>query len=251
MIDLHCHILPGIDDGPGNLEEALVLLREEAKQGIQKIIMTPHFRPGQDSLESFLKNREESFQRVCRQAERMELSLDLQTGAEIYFSMELAALDLKPLCLGSTDYLLIELPTDYHPYGVRETCYRLQQNGYLPILAHVERYSYIRRNPVWLYELVCAGNLAQINAEALFNDKKTKQFVKKLLKWGMVHLIATDTHGTGKRPPRLKEALDIIDRECGTDMVNALKKNAEKVFCGKEFYLPEPKKPENTFGIWR
>lgn len=250
MVDLHCHILPGIDDGARTLADAEALLRKEAAQGVEKIIFTPHFRPGTDQLEAFVQKRNNAYRAVSHHAAVLELPLELKAGAEVYFSTGLVSMDVGPLCMGDTDYILIELSTTHHPYGVHETFYKCQQNGFSPIIAHVERYPYVRKNPVWLYELVCAGNLVQINAEAVLHDRETRKFIQKLFKWNLVHFISTDTHSMKKRPPRLKEAMDIIHKDCGERAVEMLKYNAECVFAGKDVYPAEPLRPKSIMGRW-
>ena len=135
MLDLHCHILPGIDDGAKNPDVSLELLEEEKKQGVEAITFTPHFHINRISLEDFLRARKHSYNKLMSVPEVADLGIRFKLGAEIYFSTKLNEIELDDLCFTDTNYLLIEFPTDERPYGLTHTLIDIINRGYQPILA--------------------------------------------------------------------------------------------------------------------
>lgn len=247
MLDLHCHILPGIDDGAKNLEVSLELLREEKRQGVQAITFTPHFHANRISLEDFLRAREHSYQKLMAEPEVQELGIKFKVGAEIYFTTKLNELDLDELCFTDTNYLLIEFPTDERPYGLTHTLIDIINRGYQPILAHVERYPYFTADPTKLYDLIEKGCIAQINGGAILEGDK---IVMKYIKWGMAQIISSDTHNMKRRPPNLKDAYKVVKRKFGDEYVEWFEKNARDVFKGRYVDQPMPKRPKKIMGMW-
>ena len=142
MIDMHCHILPGIDDGAKDEKDALELLRAEKEQGISKVVFTPHFNPERISLDKFLDMRKKSYERLKNTEGFSGLGIETKLGAEVYYSMRLIEMDVSGLCFENTNYIMLEFPTNVRPYGITHTVQNLMDRGYTPILAHVERYGY-------------------------------------------------------------------------------------------------------------
>ena len=247
MLDLHCHILPGIDDGSKNSEMSSVLLTEEQKQGVNAIVFTPHFNTLRISLEEFLKAREHSYKRLMELPAAKELGIKFKLGAEVYFSTRLNEMELDELCFTDTNYILIEFPTDEKPYGLTHTVVDIINRGYQPILAHVERYPYFTSDPTRLYDLVEKGCIVQINAGAIIQGNK---IAMKYIKWGMAQLICTDCHDLEKRSPNLREAYSIVKKKFGEDYVDWFDRNARNVFLGKYVDMPQPKMPKKVMGIW-
>ncbi len=247
MLDLHCHILPGIDDGAKNLEVSLELLAEEKKQGIQAITFTPHFHPNRIELDEFLAARQHSYNKLMEAPGVSDLGIKFKIGAEIFFSTKLNELDLDQLCYTDTNYVLIELPTDEKPYGLTHTLIDIINRGYQPILAHVERYPYFTSDPTRLYDLIEKGCIAQINSGAILEGNK---IVMKYIKWGMAQLISSDAHNMKKRKPNLKDAYALVKRKFGEDYVDWFEKNARDVFKGRYVDMPDPKRPKKILGMW-
>ena len=247
MIDLHCHILPGIDDGAKNTDVSVEILNEEKNQGVQAITFTPHFNCNRIDLEKFLRIREHSYQKLMAQPGVEELGIKFKLGAEIYFSTKLNEMDLEPLCFTDSNYLLIEFPTDEKPYGLRHTVVNILNKGFIPILAHVERYPYFTEDPTMLYDLIEKGCIAQVNAGAIIEGSK---ITMKYIKWGMAQLVCSDTHNMSNRSPNMQEAFEIVERKFGKDYTAWFNKNAVNIFKGKYVDLPIPKKPKKLLGIW-
>lgn len=105
---------------------------------------------------------------------------------------------------------MIELPTSFHPSGIEDVLFEIQQQGFIPILAHVERYPYVTENPTLLYEWVSGGALAQINASGLIRGGHTAKLLQKYIDWKLVHLLCTDAHHPEKRPARLQAGFETL-----------------------------------------
>ena len=180
MTDLHCHILPGIDDGAKDVSVSLELLHKEYEDGVRNIAFTSHFNSERTTVEAFLEKRAAAYARLTEALKEEPMDFRFKLGSEVYFSPKLCELDAKALCMGDTAYMLIEFPTTHKPHFIKQTLYALQEQGILPLIAHIERYPYVLDDPTLLYEWVAAGAYAQINAGALLQDAKLR---KKLCKF--------------------------------------------------------------------
>ncbi len=246
LVDLHCHILPGVDDGAKTMKDTTALLQKELADGVAGIVFTPHFYYERMTPDTFIERRRAAFDKVYAYAKENRLPLAAKLGAEIYFTPALPSLDIRKLAFAGTRYLLIELPTSHHPDGIEETLFRVRQQGYIPILAHVERYPYVTEDPTLLYNWVNSGVLAQINASGLVRGGQTAKLLRKYLGWNLVHLLCTDAHSIDHRPPNLRAGYDALSDDCSS----ALRENAVSVFLGRDFYPPEPQKPVYRLGRW-
>ncbi|MBD8951509.1 MAG: hypothetical protein EGR85_02990, partial [Subdoligranulum sp.] len=180
LVDLHCHILPGIDDGAKNLDVSIALLNKEIQDGVAGIVFTPHFHYERISVEDFAAKRKAAFLKVAKAAQENGLPLAAKMGAEVYFTTALPSLDLSVLAFAKSNYILIEFPTTCHPAGIDETLYGVRQRGYTPILAHVERYPFVAEDPTLLYNWVSEGCLAQINASGLLREGRFRLYTLAL-----------------------------------------------------------------------
>lgn len=232
MIDMHTHILYGIDDGASDFMLAMDLLAEEWRQGVQKIVLTPHYGPkfGCPSKDFI----EERFQRLCERAYRKYPDMKLYLGNEIYYYKDLFQ-DLqigKILTINHTRYVLIEFSFKENYSTIKYAIEELVYAGYIPIIAHVERYQAVFGKYDDIQELVDVGAYIQVNAESFLGgifSKKTS-FVKKLLKRNLVHFVASDCHDLIDRKPNLKEGRRIIERQVD---FSKFTENAEKMLKGE------------------
>ncbi len=195
MIDIHCHILPGMDDGAADTAEAGEMLAMAQASGVDRLFLTPHFYPEQESEGDFLRRRAEALTRIGKYE-----NVQLRLGAEVRYCRDLLSLDLRRLTLGESDYLLLELPGHRYPaYAVR-IVEELLGNGLIPVLAHVERYAYFREDPALLKRLIDLGALAQVSALAL-TDRRDKKFAAACLQHYLAQTVASDAHNTTTRKP--------------------------------------------------
>ncbi|MDD4850389.1 MAG: capsular biosynthesis protein [Gemmiger sp.] len=246
LVDLHCHILPGIDDGAKTIEDSAALLQQELKDGVAGIVFTPHFYYERTTPALFVENRKQAFRQVANYAKQNKLPLAAKLGAEVYFTRVLPTLELSHLAFAGTRYILIELPTTHHPGGIEDTLFEICQQGYTPILAHVERYPYVTEDPTLLYNWVSSGVLAQINASGLLRGGPGARLLHKYMGWNLVHLICSDAHSMAHRPPNLRAAYDLLPQAVAHDF----SRNAVNVFLGRDFTPPEPQKPVYRLGRW-
>ena len=220
LVDLHCHILPGIDDGAKNLDVSMSLIQKEMEDGVVGIVFTPHFHYERITLDAFVQQRKMAYRSVVAQLAERKLPLAVKLGAEVYFTTALASLDLSKLAFAGSRYT--------------------------PILAHVERYPYVTEDPTLLYRWVSSGALAQINASGLVRSGHTAKWLHKLLDWNLVHLMCSDCHSVTTRPPNLKDGMAQIS----SSTAKLLQKNAIDVYLNKEISIKEPIEPKFRFGRW-
>lgn len=206
MIDIHTHILPGMDDGPRTVEESLAMLRLELAQGVTGICLTPHFYPRDETPEKFLVRRAEAWERLGEKLDD-DLRSRIRLGAEVHYDPEIPNMDVRQLTLGDSDYLLLEMPYQYYPAYAEQVVIRLLEMGLTPVLAHVERFGYFRKEPALLKRLIDLGALGQVGADALF-DRADKGFARACLAGNMAQFVASDAHNMTTRKPDL----DVIRR---------------------------------------
>lgn len=202
MIDIHCHILPGVDDGAKDLSVAQEMLAAQQAIGVDRLFATPHFYPEEMSLEEFLTARQNAWVQMDPLNELPQIRL----GAEVRYCRELLELDLRTLTLGDSDYLLLELPGRHYPSFTVQIVEELLGDGIIPVFAHVERCAYFREDPQLLKRLVELGAMAQVSAAALI-DRKDKNFARACLEHHLAQIVASDAHNmTGRKP-----CMDILD----------------------------------------
>lgn len=209
MIDLHCHVLPGIDDGPQTMEETLALARVAAEQGTTTIVATPHVNV------RFPNRADEIAAAVEAVNERLrahDVGLDVRAGAEIAITglEQLSDGDLAALALGGGRWLLMECPFTLAIEGFATAVRRLQAGGHPVVLAHPERCSGFHRRPDLLAELVEDGALTSVTASSLTGGfgREARRAAFDMLKAGLVHNVASDAHDAISRPPDLYEPIE-------------------------------------------
>ncbi len=250
MTDLHCHILPGIDDGAKNTDISLELLRKEYEDGVRNIAFTSHFNSERTTVAAFLANRQAAYEQLMAalQGQGMD-DFHFKLGAEVFFSPKLCDLDTRALCMGDTSYFLMEFPTTHKPHFIRQTLYSLQEKGIVPLIAHIERYPYVLEEPTLLYDWVAAGAYAQINAGALLEPKLCKKLCK-FISWGLVHVISTDTHSPDKRPPRMAQGVQQLEKVLGKETAARIVQNGDDLFRDLELDAMPLHQPKKFLGMW-
>lgn len=249
-VDLHSHILPWMDDGADDADVSLELLRKEAADGVRQIVLSSHFNPIDENVSEFRIRRNSSFRQLQKAIAGSELNglFDLRPAAEIRYNPSLLEIeDLGTLCIDGTKVLLIEFSTQHYPEFVQDVFYRLQTKGYIPLMAHVERFPWLREKPEILYDLVCNGAYAQVNADSIVKSRETLSFIRKMMKFGLIHCIGTDTHNMEKRPPHMKEAEKILNSNPGPDFITYMDNIGKTLLAGKIPNAYMPSKPQNSF----
>lgn len=223
-IDIHSHILPDVDDGAEDMRMSLCMLKIAVRNGIRKIILTPHNKPGRHNEDS--ENIAMMVARLQRFCVECKFPVQLYTGNELYYRSDLSdriALG-KAMTLADSSYILVEFnPMDDYDY-IRHGLYQLMTEGYRVILAHAERYDSLQNRIERLQELIDMGIYIQLNADSIMGDNgyQTKKFTRLLLKNKMVHFIATDAHNDKKRSPELEDCAKYLKKKYGEDYAMAL-----------------------------
>ena len=222
FIDIHTHILPGVDDGAVHMGETLVMLRIAYDSGTRGIVATPHMFldrfPNTDVLE--IRDR---FERFKEQLESYQAKLpylkemNVYLGAENYACEEfLEALDQGcVLTLNGSRYLLVEVPFTLPFNQIEAFLDRILATGYLPVIAHVERYAAVQEDPLRMEPFRSRGCVIQVNARSLAgaSGSPAKRCAEKLLQEGLLDVIATDGHRSLWRPPDLQAAYLSLEKE--------------------------------------
>lgn len=254
--DIHTHILPGIDDGAKNISESLALLKEQKSQGVNQVIFTPHFRfknngNASKDIKEFIEKRDMSFKLLTENSSFKDFDISVKMGSEVYYSVDLSeCIYFDELCISGTSYLLIELPMQIKPHGMKYVMSNLINKGYIPVIAHIERYSYIMDDPMLLYDLVEIGCLSQINAEVFIEKNKRVNILKKMIKLGLVHFISSDCHSIEKRPPNLKQGYSEIQKKVGVKYLEMFDENSKLLFDNKIVESQNIREPINILGVW-
>lgn len=249
MIDLHCHILPGLDDGAQNLEEAVEMAGIAERDGIEKIVATPHFFRNNFVHEdlSIIKERRRELSRAL---EAKNIQVEILCGAEVHISHNLIDEIRKNrsyLVLNQSSYMFVEFPSEHVFSGVKELFFELMSEGIMPIIAHPERNSVFARNPSFLYELVQMGALTQANSGSFSGiyGSEAEEAVFRFLELNLIHFIGSDGHNRRSLVPRLSEAVKRAEIVLGKKEAKALvADNPKAVLEDREIpYLPEPVNP--------
>lgn len=231
LVEMHCHILPGIDDGAQDIETSLAMIKKLQEQGAKKIVLTPHYYSDTISLDDFLKRRDESYNALLNALP--EGSPEIIPAAEVYISQYLFNNEnIDELCIGNSNYVLIE-----HPFSApfNESDYDRLMNlycdyGVKPILAHIERYRALMEDPDKIQDFIDMGCLIQVNIGSFANAPRSIK--KKLIKYlnnGLIHLIGSDCHNLDTRAPEYEEGLKTIIKKCGEEAIDVLMENANEL----------------------
>ena len=242
VVDIHNHILPGVDDGPQTEDEAIELAKNAAANGITHIIATPHHRNGVYNNKAL--NIQYLVRNLNEQLTSQGIPITIVEGMEIRLHEDLLSelTDSLVSLAGSKKYLLIELPKNHIPHFTATIFFEMQLRGYIPIIAHPERNTVIRNDPSQLFDLVNQGALAQVNASSIIGAKgrALRKFTLKLCKNHLVHFIASDAHHLTKRPFLLPSAYAYLERKLSPDYVDYVKQNAQHILNGTEFHILPP-----------
>jgi len=219
MIDLHCHILPGVDDGPSGIEESLDMAKQAVADGIQNLVATPHTL--NEIFHNPFQNIEDHVNRLRRAFQKNRINVNLCIGSEVRIC---AGLKQKVIAKevatinNNGRYVLVEFPLHVIPPGSREELFQLKLNDITPILAHPERNPIFQHQPELLFDLTAMGCLVQITAMSIIGQlgEEAMEFAHKLLEHRHSHVIATDAHSPVSRPPILSPAVKATARILGS-----------------------------------
>jgi protein-tyrosine phosphatase len=240
MVDVHCHILPGLDDGAADMEESLAMVQAAIEEGITHIVATPH--SSNEYGFNYARVRQ-----LCEQLQRLIGDrLELATGCDFHINLEnLEALrvDAPRFCINQRSYLLVEFSEFSIAPTMNHTLHELQLMGLRPIITHPERNAILQGQPGRLATWVQIGCFVQVTAGSLTGGfgAKSKEDAMRWIGEGLVHFVASDAHNMSWRPLRLQPAYDVVRERFGEDKAQALfVDNPLAAFEGRELpHVPE------------
>jgi protein-tyrosine phosphatase len=223
MIDIHCHILPGLDDGARTMDEAISMARLAAADGIHTIVASAHITPGvYDNAPDRIVAAAGAFDDRLREE---GIPIRIIPGADVRMTPEMLNGGGRYLCINrDTPYLLFEFPHDLIPPGSDRLVGALRDRGMVPVITHPERNLDLQRRPEKLAAFIKLGCLVQITAMSLTGGfgPRALQVSEGFLKEGWVDVIATDAHDTVKRPPILSRAVRRAEELVGAGTARAM-----------------------------
>ena len=245
MIDIHSHILPGVDDGSENKETSLRMLGIAAASGVATVVATPHYDPGSGYFNRVTDTLEELFRRLEYSAASAGIPVKIVRGMEIFAGEEVPQMleEGRLWTLGGTSYFLTEFDFSEDPEYCREYLDRCSRHGFKPIVAHPERYKFIQRRPQTAYEWCREGYGLQINRGSLMGrfGEQAELTAVRLVEHGLAACIASDAHGADRRSTHLKDVKELLDSEMGEEYSDLLlNKNPARILAGKELLGFEP-----------
>lgn len=240
---MHCHILPGVDDGSEDMKESLNMARKAVEAGITHLFATPHHLN-----EKYVNVKSDIIDRAMRLNESLKqnnIPLTIHLGQEVRIHRDIFTSLEKEEILTLDDngtYLLLELPSGRVPAYTQEVIYELLLKGITPIIVHPERNKELIANHKLLFELVQEGALTQITSGSIIGNfgKGIQSFSKKIMEHNLAHFIATDAHNIGSRGFTLHQAYETITKAYGVDRTFHFKENAEQLIKGQSPYIEKP-----------
>ena len=224
IVDLHCHILPYVDDGALRCEESDELLEMLFQQGVRVLCATPHLRKGMFETpdEEIQAQFADLLKRADRRGERMTLLLSREYHCDDLFRERLEAGNV--LCMGAGNTVLMEFSSRHTFEDILSWVEGVRQRGYSPLIAHIERYPALNGSPEKVSALIQSGAKIQMNAGSILGREGFRQALwsKRLLKKSLVHVVASDSHDPELRPPELDACMKVLRKIVGSDDAMAL-----------------------------
>lgn len=238
MIDIHTHILPGIDDGAEDIHETLEMAKIAVESGVQVIVATPHCNiPGM--YDNYMgKQYIASYQKAVEAIKKAGLPLTLCPGMEVFGTEDIGELLVakKIMPLNQSRYVLVEFPFDAEPDYAFYILKQMKEVGAIPVVAHAERYYFVQDNPHVCYEMRMSGCEVQVNKgsfEGRFGSRVRKT-AYRLLNHNMISVIASDAHGCEQRTPFMKEVYQKLSEERTVEYMDILFHQNPKRICMNE-----------------
>ncbi len=233
LIDFHSHIIPYIDDGAHDVQTALDMLSMLSCQGVDKVVATPHYYSGQESISSFVSRRDTTLDLLLESIEQKELCLpQIIPASEVRIYPEMHKDEqLGMLCVAGSKKILVEMPYTAWSDWMYGEIYALTAKGYVPIMAHIERYVDLVGVREIEDRLLSLNVLVQSNADFLLSSKE-KKFVRHLIDTDRLTVLGSDCHNTSARRPRLSQVFHYISKKYGDEYLMYLMKNAQTIING-------------------
>lgn len=254
MIDIHAHILPGIDDGAADWDESYEMARIALRDGVHTIVATPHMMwdgAYSNRAQTVLALVDEANDRFASEG----IDLKILPGGEIYLSQETpAALDRGDYLTynNQSKYILVEWSTAETPHFVEQILFECSVRKLTPVIAHPERNARLSRDPDLLAQWVEQGMLLQVNARSLLGDsgEQVRRAAEELLARRLVHFIASDAHSIARRPPGLMAARERVEELQGKEIADILTvENPRRLMTSEQVIVWDPVIPKSRGGL--
>ncbi|WP_164219930.1 CpsB/CapC family capsule biosynthesis tyrosine phosphatase [Virgibacillus sp. YIM 98842] len=254
MIDIHCHILPGIDDGAQTEADSIAMAKAAAEQGIHTIIATPHHKNGryENNRTSIIQYTEILNNLLGKEDIPLKVVPGQETRINGDMVLDLENRELMPL--NDTKYVFVEFSSGHVPHYAKQMIYDLQVAGYTPIIVHPERNRELIENPAKLYEFVKNGALTQVTAGSVIGKfgKNIEKFTHQLIDNALTHFIASDAHNTSTRSFWMNEAYQEVNKQFGNDLFYMFMENNHLLLDDLNVNRLEPSriKKKKFFGLF-
>jgi len=245
VIDIHAHILPGLDDGPRDIKESIQICELAYEQGIDTIVATPH-------IGRYDNDKNKIVGALSQLNDKKPTSL---SNLKLYYGSDTLFLESLPSQIKEGDivtindtgkYLLLEFPHDHIPNTAKDVVFRMLALGTIPIITHPERNKKIQKNPKLLFEFISQGALSQLTAFSLVGGfgRHVERLTYLILKNNLAHVIATDIHSVKGRSINLKPAVDVASQFIGEDLsLSMVTTIPKRIIEGESIDFPEPTCP--------
>ena len=245
MIDIHSHVLPGVDDGSESMEMSLDMLAMAADSGVRTLVATPHCNIPWEFDNYRSPELEELFLSLQREAEREEIPIRLIRGMEVYATPELPELlrEQRVWTLNGGRYFLTEFSFREDPDFCSDVLHRCRALGYRPVIAHPERYYFLQDDPQLAYEWCTAGYALQLNKGSILGrfGPEVRETAELLLRHGLAACVASDAHRPYERTTHMTETRNALSRDFGEDYARLLlEENPARILDGRELLGYEP-----------
>lgn len=232
LFDIHCHIVPSVDDGASNANDAYKMLQMEYRQGVRAIIATPHFR--YEMFEPSTETVNQQFLLLRKLAHKVSPDLNVYLGCEFHSNMEMAKLLRSKTVhtMADSRYVLVEFSGSSKSSYIRERLHSLISHGYKPIIAHIERCECLRKNIGLVQEFTELGACMQVNADSLIGKDGfgIKRFCRKLLKENLIDFVGSDCHNITDRASHISTAYEYVFKKKGKSYADQIFiKNPKKI----------------------
>lgn len=226
MIDLHCHLLPNMDDGSESPEQTGAMLDMLAQQGVTTVVATPHFHGNRETPETFLRRREEALAQINTAPGQPKII----PGAEVaFFSGISTCEEIIPMQLGQSGLILVEMPfCAWSDRIVDEILFMKERLCLTPVLAHIDRYRNKKQFPKYYQTFLGHDVFFQCNAP-IFSKRWERRWALDLVKKGHIQFLGTDAHNTTTRPPEILTATQVMEKKLGVDAVKQFHSNAAQL----------------------